>query len=457
MFNSVRSKRSRLFLVISLMLTAILVLAACAPQAGANPPPAATATTAPPAPTDTSVPPTAVPPTATTAPASGVMVNTSTNASLGTFLVDSKGMTLYAFTKDTPGVSACTSAGCLSAWPILEATGDPVAGTGVTGKLGVITRSDGKKQVTINDMPLYYFAKDKAPGDTTGQDVGNVWYVVDGTGKTITTGGAAAPSATPAASSSSGGVMVNTSSNASLGTILVDSKGMTLYIFTKDTPGVSACTSTGCLSAWPILEATGDPVAGTGVTGKLGVITRSDGKKQVTINDMPLYYYAKDKVPGDITGQDVGNVWYVVDGTGKMVTTSGASSSSGVMVNTSTKDGVGTFLVDSKGMTLYVFTKDTPGVSACTSAGCMSSWPILEATGDPVAGSGVTGKLGVIIRPDGKKQVTINDMPLYYFASDKAAGDMNGQNVGNVWFMVDGTGKMITSAMAKPTATTSGY
>jgi predicted lipoprotein with Yx(FWY)xxD motif len=124
------------------------------------------------------------------------VVNLTTNAGLGTFLVDGKGMTLYIYTKDTSGVSACTSAGCLQAWPILEATSDPVAGQGVTGKLGVITRSDGKKQVTYNDMPLYYFAADKAAGDTNGQAVGGVWYVLDASGMMIKTGGAPAPTVT---------------------------------------------------------------------------------------------------------------------------------------------------------------------------------------------------------------------------------------------------------------------
>ena len=96
---------------------------------------------------------------------------------LGSFLVDAKGMTLYIFTKDTPGVSNCTG-GCLATWPPLVAMGDLVAGAGMMGKLGFITRADGTKQVTYNDMPLYYFSSDKAPGDTTGQGVGGVWFMM---------------------------------------------------------------------------------------------------------------------------------------------------------------------------------------------------------------------------------------------------------------------------------------
>lgn len=114
----------------------------------------------------------------------------------------------------------------------------------------------------------------------------------------------------PAASGSS---TVMVSSNATLGKFLVDSKGMTLYIFTKDTAGVSNCSG-GCLKVWPalIFSGTGAPTADSGVTGKLGLITRSDGSKQVTYNDQPLYYYAGDAQPGDTTGQNVGGVWFVI-------------------------------------------------------------------------------------------------------------------------------------------------
>ncbi len=108
---------------------------------------------------------------------SGVEIKVSSNDSLGKFLVDGKGMTLYLYTKDSPGVSVCKD-GCLDAWPALITDGDPQTGEGVTGKLGTITRDDGTKQVTYNDAPLYYYASDTKPGDTTGQGVGSVWYVV---------------------------------------------------------------------------------------------------------------------------------------------------------------------------------------------------------------------------------------------------------------------------------------
>jgi predicted lipoprotein with Yx(FWY)xxD motif len=160
-----------------------LILAACAPAPAAAPTAAPTAAIPVAAATNTPMPQ----PSATMAPVSAATVLVKNDPKLGDYLVDAKGMTLYLFTKDTAGVSNC-SGGCLKAWPPLVATGDLVAGPGVTGKLGTITRSDGTKQVTYNDMPLYYWASDMKPGDITGQGVGGVWYVVPPT-KPASSGG----------------------------------------------------------------------------------------------------------------------------------------------------------------------------------------------------------------------------------------------------------------------------
>jgi predicted lipoprotein with Yx(FWY)xxD motif len=346
---------------------------------------------------------------------------------LGAFLVDSKGMTLYVYGKDTAGVSNC-SGQCLANWPALIATGTLTAGSGVTGKLSSFARSDGTMQVAYNDMPLYYFIADKKAGDTVGQGKGGVWFVVPISGSPF----AAAPTSFT--------VMVK--NDAKLGDYLVDAKGMTLYLFTQDTPGVTNCSG-GCLKAWPALVANGALTAGPGVAGKLDVITRADdGAKQVTYNGYPLYYWMKDKVAGDTTGQGVGGVWFVVPPTATTTLptaipkTAPAAATATVMISHDAK--LGDFLVDAKGMTLYIFTKDTAGVSNCA-GGCLTAWPPLVATGDLVAGPGVTGKLGFITRADGAKQITYNDMPLYYWASDAKAGDMAGQGVGGVWFLMSPT------------------
>jgi predicted lipoprotein with Yx(FWY)xxD motif len=121
-------------------------------------------------------------------------VTVATNPTLGKILVNAQGMTLYVFGADTPGTSNCSGA-CLQNWPALTvAGGNPVAGSGVSGKLGTITRSDGTVQVTRDGMPLYTFAFDKQPGDTNGQglnEFGGIWTAAAAAG-----GGASTPSTT---------------------------------------------------------------------------------------------------------------------------------------------------------------------------------------------------------------------------------------------------------------------
>jgi predicted lipoprotein with Yx(FWY)xxD motif len=87
-------------------------------------------------------------------------------------LVGDKGMTLYTFDKDSGGKSACNGK-CAANWPPLAAT----AGAKADGQWTVITRDDGSKQWAYKGQPLYYWVKDKAPGDKTGDGVNNVWHV----------------------------------------------------------------------------------------------------------------------------------------------------------------------------------------------------------------------------------------------------------------------------------------
>jgi predicted lipoprotein with Yx(FWY)xxD motif len=110
--------------------------------------------------------------------ASAAGLNIKEKDGLGSFLVDEKGMTLYLFKKDLPGKSVCAAGGCLEKWPIFFAEAiEPAAGVDAAS-IAVITREDGKRQNTYKGLPLYYFVKDKAIGDTLGQGVNNVWFVV---------------------------------------------------------------------------------------------------------------------------------------------------------------------------------------------------------------------------------------------------------------------------------------
>ena len=145
-----------------------------------------------------------------------------------------------------------------------------------------------------------------------------------GSSGTSTSAPPSAASSSLAASTAAGAEMKTASSSA--GQIVVDSKGMSLYFFTKDVKdsGTSACTG-ACLQAWPVFTTTSDAPGVDGVTGTVGTIATPDGKKQVTLNGMPLYYYAKDKAAGDVTGQGVGGVWYLVSPSGEMIKGAAAS------------------------------------------------------------------------------------------------------------------------------------
>ena len=96
---------------------------------------------------------------------------------LGSYLTDAKGMTLYLFKKDSPGKSACAG-DCVARWPLYFREKVAVGAGLKEGDFGTITREDGQQQTTYRGLPLYYFAADKAPGDTNGQGVKDVWYVV---------------------------------------------------------------------------------------------------------------------------------------------------------------------------------------------------------------------------------------------------------------------------------------
>jgi predicted lipoprotein with Yx(FWY)xxD motif len=447
--------RLRSFTVISaLLVMASLILSACAPAAQV-PVTAATDTAAPTKPAAT----------ATTAPTATQAVSEPTikvvnDPKLGKILVDDKGMTLYIYTKDVADKSNC-AAGCLANWPPLLTAGSPKAGDGVdASKLGSTDLGDGRKIVTYNHMPLYYWVKDTKPGDTAGQNVGKVWYVLSPDG-TVIKDVAAVPTTAPAATS--GEPTIKVVSDPKYGKILVDDKGMTLYIYTKDVADKSNCAA-GCLANWPPLLTEGSPKAGDGVdASKLGSTALADGRKIVTYNHMPLYYWVKDTKPGDTTGQNVGKVWFVLSPDGNIIkdavatpaassnsdtgygnsSSSSSTASSEPTISVVTDPKLGKILVDEKGMTLYIYTKDAPDMTNCSDQ-CMAAWPPLLSLGSPKAGDGVdASKLSTITLPDGRKMVTYDHKPLYYWVKDAKPGDTTGQNVGGVWYVLAPDGSIV--------------
>ncbi len=140
----------------------------------------------------------------------------------------------------------------------------------------------------------------------------------------------AATSSTPAASSSGTTLMERTIDGTK---VVTNSAGFTLYWFVPDTSTTSKCNGS-CATFWPPVK--GPATAGPGVTGTLGVITRSDGTKQATYDGHPLYTFAGDKAPGQNKGNDIkgsGGLWYEM-------TVSGAKPASGTTTS-STGGGYG--------------------------------------------------------------------------------------------------------------------
>ena len=128
--------------------------------------------------------------------------------------------------------------------------------------------------------------------------------------------GTAAPAAPTTAAQAANGATVAIASS-SLGDILVDADGRTLYAFTKDKGDQSACSGP-CADNWPALV--GDATAGSGVQASmLSTSMQASGDAQVTYGGKPLYYFAGDAKPGDTNGQGVGSVWYALSADGNLV------------------------------------------------------------------------------------------------------------------------------------------
>ena len=281
--------------IAALLLAAAIGVAACGGSDGDDD--AAPATTAAP-----EAPPEAAP----------VAVK-STDSDFGTILTDVDGMTLYAFTNDTEAQSTCFST-CADAWPPLLVPEEWQVGPGLDSAVfSTVERGDGQHQLMAGRFPLYTFSGDAAPGDTTGQASGAVWFVVAPDASIIqdAPAGGGEEAETPPTT-----VAI---AETDVGDALVDAAGLTLYGFLPDDGEHEPTCVDACADAWPPLLVDGDTIP-AGLDPELfTVIARGDGSSQLVAGKWPLYRFAGDAAPGDANGQGSGDNWFVVAPDGGLI------------------------------------------------------------------------------------------------------------------------------------------
>jgi predicted lipoprotein with Yx(FWY)xxD motif len=229
--------------------------------------------------------------------------------------------------------------------------------------------------------------------------------------------------------------LVKLKNSPTLGSYLADKDDKTLYFFSNDANGKNNCTG-GCVSAWPIFS--GDVPTQQQLDEGLsasdfGVITNADGKKQITYMGWPLYYFSPKGVqeaPNAITGDGAGSVWYVAkpDYT-VMIMNNQLTGNDGKKYKADYTEGEGKtmYLTDARGRALYTFKNDKANKNNFTKEGPPSkAWIVFEAD-DLVVPSKLDKSLFSTIDVFGKKQVTYNGWPLYYFGQDEG---MVGSNKG---------------------------
>jgi predicted lipoprotein with Yx(FWY)xxD motif len=214
-------------------------------------------------------------------------------------------------------------------------------------------------------------------------------------------------------------------SDSVLGKILVDAKGKTLYYFANDIPSRANSSCYGqCAVIWPVFSSD-ITVSPPLVPSDFSSFTRADGLKQTSFRGWPLYYYQQDPKPGDLNGENVLKVWFVV------------KPDETVMI--AHQGTVGSFLTDKTGKTLYTFSQDTPGTSACTGA-CLTKWPAFNSAFVSAPSVLKPADFSAVTRSDGILQTAYMNRPLYYFADDTTPGEVKGQGFNNAWYVANVSG-----------------
>ena len=235
-------------------------------------------------------------------------------------------------------------------------------------------------------------------------------------------------STTPAATSSvsAAGASISVKlAETSLGPILAGADGRTLYGFTNDLRGQTACFGT-CAEAWPPVVVGPDWTVGPELdSGVFSTVDRGDGTNQLVAGKWPLYYYSGDAAPGDVAGQGSGRVWFAVGADALLVRDTPEASGQGDTAGDASiqlaETSAGEVLVDANGQSLYAFTKDVDGTPTCADA-CADAWPPATTDADLVAGEGLDRDVFFLVPAlDEGQQLKAGIWPLYRFAGDEAS------------------------------------
>jgi len=227
------------------------------------------------------------------------------------------------------------------------------------------------------------------------------------------------------------------------GKILVDSKGESLYFFSKDSKNVSNCPDGSCTDIWPVFYQENLTLDEGLVASDFGTITRPNGAKQTTYKGWPLYYFKNDVKQGDVLGDKVNNIWYVAKPDYSLMYVQAqlvGKDANGNNVNYKSDytlgDGLTFYITDDRGRTLYTFSKDKKDKNNFTNSTFSNDgvWPVFYVNLD---------KLPSILDPKdfgtitvyGRQQMTFKGWPLYYYGKDAIRGDNYGINfpMAGVW------------------------
>jgi len=353
-------------------------------------------------------------------------VRLSNDATFGNILTDAEGNTLYFFSTDATGDSTCFD-GCLDAWPVFYAE-DLTLDSGLDATdFGTITRTDGTMQTTYKGWPLYYFANDAQAGDVNGDGVANVWYVAKPDYTVMIT-------RAQLVGRDSDGNETNLNSNFQPGDeetfYITDDYGNTLYGFVVDTNNQNNFTAEDFSNnaVWPIFE-TEFVNAPSILNGDDFDVIDVHGRQQLTYKGWPLYFFQQDMQRGDNYGVGFpsAGVWPTLNQDSEVLANSAVR-----LRNDAT---FGNILTDADGNTLYFFSDDYTGDTSECEGGCLDAWPIFYAENLTLDNGLDADDFGTVQHPNGQMMTTYKGWPLYYFANDAEAGEVNGDGVADVWYV----------------------